>query len=223
MQRQEGGEFGGSGFVHLMMWAATGPDRGKTAWGWGGQRPHTFQFSWSLIWLMMYCFLCKHISEECLQWSLILHKHLCGGTRIEGTLERCTVFSCRPCLRTWFSPALPFRPFPQRTGTTVEGGRVEEEVEGGIEGGLSHFKLRAIHLLFAFPSVLLFHFSPLLMFCRHLEIEDGWCMGKCGIEKRWHVCSATANKKTWTMFFLACVFQWQIWHSLTFIRSVEYS
>lgn len=58
----------------------------------------------------------------------------------------------------------------------------EEEVEGGIEGGLSHFKLRAIHLLFAFPSVLLLHFPPLLMFCRHLELEDQY-MGKCWIEK----------------------------------------
>lgn len=89
-----------------------------------------------------------------------------------------------------------------------------EEVEGGIEGGLSHFKLRAIHLLFAFPSVLLFHFPPLLMFCRHLELEE-WCMGKCGIEKRWHIRCATAKKKIWTSFFSLCFSVTNLnWHSL---------
>lgn len=145
----------------------------------GGQWPHTFQCS-AFLWMMTH-FLCPH-SQTLYQknvWRGILSKRPCGGIRCGNMSERSVAFSCGSCLRTWFSPVLPFRPFPQRTGTTVEGGREEEEVEGGNEGGLSHFKLRAIHLLFAFPSILFFHFPPLMIFCRHLEFED-WCWRSVG-------------------------------------------
>lgn len=131
--------------------------------------------------------------------------------------ERCALFSCRSCLRPWFGPVLPFRPFPQRTGTTVEGGREEEEVEGGIEGGLSHFKLRAIHLLFA---------TPLFSCSIFLDFNVLSPFGTWGVMhgEMW-------NRKTLTMYAVqllikrqdkAYVFQWQIltlthWHSLDHI------